>query len=43
MIDRYSREAMRKIWTDENKFNAYLKVEILSCKAWSALGVIPKE
>ncbi len=43
MIDRYSREAMRKIWTDENKFNAYLKVEILSCKAWSALGVIPKK
>lgn len=43
MIERYSRPAMRKIWTDENKFNAYLKVEILSCKAWSKLGIIPEE
>lgn len=43
MIERYSRKIMRQIWTDENKFNAYLKVEILSCRAWSELGVIPKE
>lgn len=43
MIERYSRSVMRKIWTDENKFNAYLKVEILSCSAWSKLGVIPCE
>ena len=43
MINRYSREEMRKIWTEENKFNAYLEVEILSDEAWSELGVIPKE
>lgn len=43
MIERYSRPKMRKIWTDENKFNAYLKVEIEACKAWSALGYIPEE
>ena len=43
MINRYSREKMRKVWTEENKFNAYLKVEILSDRAWSELGVIPKE
>ena len=43
MILRYSREKMRKIWSDENKFQAFLKVEILSCKAWSELGVIPKD
>ncbi len=43
MIERYSRPVMRKIWTDENKFKAYLKVEILSCKAWSKLGIIPEE
>ncbi len=43
MIERYSRKVMRQIWTDENKFNAYLKVEILSCRAWSELGVIPKD
>ena len=31
------------IWTEENKFNAWLEVEILACEAWSELGVIPKE
>lgn len=34
---------MRDVWTEENKFNAYLEVEILSCEAWSKLGVIPAE
>lgn len=43
MIDRYSREKMRKIWTTENKFNAYLEVEKKACEAWSELGVIPKD
>lgn len=32
---------MRDVWTEENKFSAYLEVEILSCEAWSKLGVIP--
>ena len=41
MIERYSRPLMRKIWTDENKFNAFLKVEILACRAWSEIGHIP--
>ena len=43
MIERYSRKLMRDVWTEENKFNAYLQVEILSCEAWSKLGVIPAE
>lgn len=43
MIERYSRPAMRKIWTDENKFQAFLKVELLSCRAWSKIGHIPQE
>lgn len=43
MIERYSRKCMRDIWTEENKFNAYLKVELLNAKAWSKLGVVPKE
>jgi len=43
MIERYSRKVMRDVWTEENKFGAYLKVEILSCEAWSKLGVIPQE
>ena len=43
MIERYSRKIMRDVWTEENKFGAYLEVEILSCEAWSKLGVIPAE
>ena len=43
MIERYSRKVMRDIWTEENKFRAYLEVEILSCEAWMRLGVIPEE
>ena len=42
MIERYSRKVMRDVWTEENKFGAYLEVEILSCEAWSKLGVIPQ-
>ena len=34
---------MRDIWTEENKFSAYLEVETLACEAWSELGVIPAE
>ena len=41
MIERYSRKVMRDVWTEENKFGAYLEVETLSCEAWSKLGVIP--
>ena len=43
MIDRYSRAPMRAIWTEENKFRAYLEVELLAAEAWSTLGVVPKE
>ncbi|AMA74231.1 MULTISPECIES: adenylosuccinate lyase [Aneurinibacillus] len=43
MIPRYTRPEMAAIWTEENKFNAWLKVEILACEAWAELGVIPKE
>jgi adenylosuccinate lyase len=34
---------MSAIWTEENKFKAWLEVEILACEAWAELGVIPKE
>ena len=43
MIPRYSRPEMSAVWTEENKFGAYLKVEIEAAAAWSQLGVIPTE
>ncbi|MFC7322650.1 adenylosuccinate lyase [Halobacillus campisalis] len=43
MIERYTRPEMGAIWTEENRYQAWLEVEILACEAWSELGVIPKE
>ena len=43
MIARYTRPAMGKIWTDENKFQTWLDIEILACEAQAELGIIPKE
>jgi len=42
MIERYSRPPMKKVWSDENKFDKWLEVEIAVCEAWSELGVIPR-
>ena len=43
MIERYSRPPMKRVWSDENKFNKWLEVEIAVCDAWAELGVIPRE
>jgi len=43
MIERYTRPEMGAIWTEDNRFKAWLEVEILACEAWSELGAIPKE
>ena len=43
MIERYTRPEMGKIWSEENKYNAWLEVEILACEAWADLGEIPLE
>jgi len=43
MIERYSRPQMKKIWSDKNKFDQWLKVEIAVCEAWAELGEIPRK
>lgn len=43
MINRYSREEMTDIWSEENQFQAWLEVELAACWAWSKLGKIPEE
>ncbi|TET44629.1 MAG: adenylosuccinate lyase, partial [Dehalococcoidia bacterium] len=43
MIERYSRPQMKRIWSEENKFDLWLKVEIAVCQAWAELGEIPPE
>ena len=43
MIERYSREEIKKIWELQAKFEYYLKVEIAVCEAYAKLGKIPAE
>lgn len=43
MIERYSRPAMKKIWSDESKFDKWLRIELAVCEAWAELGVIPQQ
>ena len=43
MIERYTRPEMGNIWTEQNRFQAWLEVEILACEAWVKLGEIPEE
>ncbi|MCI0791866.1 MAG: adenylosuccinate lyase [Chloroflexi bacterium] len=43
MIDRYSRPAMKRVWSEENKCQKWLEVELAVCEAWTEEGVIPLE
>jgi adenylosuccinate lyase len=42
MIDRYSRQKMKAVWSEENKYRKWLDVELAVCQAWAELGQIPK-
>jgi adenylosuccinate lyase len=41
MIQRYSRPAMREIWTEENKLRLWLQIELLASEALSDEGIVP--
>ncbi|HRZ86782.1 MAG TPA: adenylosuccinate lyase [bacterium] len=43
MIERYTRPRMKQVWSDENRFAIWLKIEVLACEAWAKLGKIPKK
>ena len=43
MIDRYSRPEMKRVWSEKNKYDTWLQVEIAICEAWGQEGVIPAE
>ena len=40
MIPRYTRPAMGKIWTNENKYSIWQEIEVLACEAQAELGNI---
>ena len=43
MIERYSRPEMARIWSQEAKYNAWLKVELAVCEVYAKRGVIPAD
>ena len=43
MIDRYSRPEMKQVWSEEHKYDLWLRVELAVCEAWTEEGVIPPE
>ncbi len=42
MIPRYTRPAMREIWSDASRFAHWLEIEILACEAMALRGEVPK-
>lgn len=43
MIKRYTLPEMGAIWSEESKFNNWLKIEVAACEAWAKLGKIPAD
>lgn len=42
MIERYTTPRMKFLWSDQNKFQKWLDIEVLACEGMANLGVIPK-
>jgi adenylosuccinate lyase len=43
MIQRYSRPAMREIWSEQRKLEIWLHIELLASEALCAAGLVPKK
>ncbi|MFC2140655.1 adenylosuccinate lyase, partial [Candidatus Auribacterota bacterium] len=43
MIKRYTLPDMGNIWSEKNKFDIWLKIELFACEANAELGLIPKQ
>ncbi len=43
MIPRYTRAAMGRIWSDENKYRTWLEVELAAAEALAEMGEVPAE
>ena len=42
MIERYSRKLLTDIWSEQNKYQIWLDVEVAAAEAMEKLGQIPK-
>lgn len=43
MIERYAQPEMSRVWSQENRFDKWLMVEIAACEAWCKLGQVPPD
>jgi adenylosuccinate lyase len=43
MIPRYSRPEMARLWSEENKFAAWLRVELAATEVLAERGTVPRE
>ncbi len=43
MIPRYTLPEMAAVWSEETKLANWLRIELLACRAWARLGVVPPE
>src|SRR5437660_11062720 len=43
MIQRYSRQPMREIWTEQRKLDIWLRVELLAAEALVQEGIVPEK
>ena len=43
MIDRYNTPEMEKLWSDQNKYQTWLKVEIAVSEVLCDMDMIPNE
>ena len=41
MIQRYSRQPMREIWTEQRKLEIWLRIELLAAEALVREGIVP--
>ena len=42
MIERYSREELKNVWSDYSKYSLWLKIEVAAAEAMEKYNIIPK-
>ncbi len=43
MIPRYETPEMSSVWSLENQYRSWLRVELAACRAWAKQGLLPPE
>ena len=41
MLDRYSRDVVRRLWSDAHRYDIWLEIELAACRAMESRGRVP--